>query len=135
MKYLASLTMLAFTLFWMSAAKADQCDASHAQDLAREGYHQLDLQRWSDAKDIAGALVLMSQQCDDVSVKVPAVVHSAYIGATALHGLGSDAKAAEAVKAGLLMLDILQKDGHYATLYDAMEPRFLSLQRKLKPTQ
>ena len=108
------------------------CDAQHAQSLAKEGYRYLDQHRWSDAKTAAGDLVLLSQDCDDSDVRIPAVLHSAYIGSAALHGLGDDAKAAEAVKAGLMLLDMLQKSGEYKSLYDAMEPRFIVLQHDLK---
>ena len=108
------------------------CDAQHAQLLAKTGYRYLDQHRWSDAKTAAGDLVLLSQDCDDSDVRIPAVLHSAYIGSAALHGLGDDAKASEAVKAGLMLLDMLQKSGEYKSLYDAMEPRFIALQRELK---
>ena len=112
--------------------RADSCNAARAQQLALQGYQDLDRHRFSEAKSAAGSLILLSQDCDDQHVRVPAVVHSAYIGSAALHGLGDDQKAAEAVKAGLMLLDMLAKSGEYKSLYDAMQPRFIQLQRQLK---
>ena len=40
--------------------------------------------------------------------------------------------AAEGIKAGLMLLDVLQKSGEYKALYEAMQPRFIELQRQLK---
>lgn len=113
-------------------AQADSCDSNRAQSLARQGYEDLSLRRWSDAKSAAGNLILLSQDCDQNDIRVPAVVHSAYIGSAALHALGDDSRAAEGVKAGLMLLDMLQKSGEYKSLYDAMQPRFIELQRQLK---
>lgn len=114
------------------AARADSCDASRAQNLARQGYSDLNQRRWSEAKQTAGSLIMLGQDCDQADIRIPAVVHSAYIGSAALHGLGDDAKAAEGIKAGLMLLDVLQKSGEYKSLYDAMQPRFIALQRELK---
>ena len=128
---LSAALMLAACLILPATARAG-CDGQRAQTLAKQGYRYLDQQRWTDAKSTAGSLVLFSQDCDDSNVRIPAVLHSAYIGAVALHGLGDDAKAAEAVKAGMMLLDLLRRSGEYSSLYDAMQPRFVALQHQLK---
>ena len=60
-------------------------------------------------------------------------MYSAYIGGAAFHGLGDDARAEQALQAGMVVLGILKKDGGYPALVDAMEPKFDALGRELKP--
>lgn len=115
-------------------ARADTaCDSTYAQDLARQGYHFLDAQRWNDARMAAGQLALYAKNCDDAKVGYPSVVYSAYIGSAALHGLGEDARAAQAIKMGMMVLEVLRRDSSYASLYGAMEPKFIDLRREIKP--
>src|SRR5579872_5837911 len=128
--YVCCTALVAATL--PLAAGADTCDAGHANALARQGYQDLDRHQWSEAKTVAGELIQIGQDCESTDVRIAAAVHSAYIGSAALHGLGDDARASEGVKAGLMLLDMLQKSGEYKSLYDAMQPRFIELQRQLK---
>ncbi|MDQ6780862.1 MAG: hypothetical protein M3Z37_06890 [Candidatus Eremiobacteraeota bacterium] len=130
----ASAVCLALVLFvsLASAARAAACDNAQAQALARQGYQDLDRHKWTEAKAVAGSLVQMAQSCDDTGVKVATAVHSAYIGSAAMHGLGDDSHAAEGVKAGLMVLEVIGKSAEYKTLYDQMQPRFIELQRQLK---
>lgn len=114
------------------AARADGCNSSDAQILARQGYAYLDQQRWSDARNSAAQLALYAKDCNDPKVGYPSVVHSAYIGARALHGLGEDDKAGQAVQLGMTVLDMLHKQGGYDDLYDALAPKFAALQSQLK---
>jgi hypothetical protein len=115
-----------------TAARADQCNSSDAQILARQGYAYLDQQRWSDARTSAGELALYAKNCTDPAVGVPSVVHSAYIGAVALYHLGDNAKASQAAQLGLNVLTILHKQGGYEDLYNALAPKFAALQSQLK---
>lgn len=115
-------------------ARADSsCDSVYAQNLARQGYAYLDEHRWSDAKMAAGQLVLYAKNCNDPKVGYPSVIHSAYIGSAALHGLGDDTRAAQAVQMGLAVINVLRNDSQYASLVSAMEPKFAALARELKP--
>lgn len=114
-----------------SIVRAD-CDNNSAVQFARQGYAALDGQRWADAKKDSVKLIMLAQSCDDMSVKVPSVVHSAYIGSAAMHGLGDDTHAVQGVNAGLMMLDAVRKAGGYQKLYDVMEPKFEALQRELR---
>jgi hypothetical protein len=116
-----------------SARAITTCDSSYAQDIARQGYHYLDARNWNDARMAAGQLALYAKNCDDPKVGYPSVVYSAYIGSAAFHGMGDDGRAAQALKMGLMVLDVLKKDGGYAPLYDAMEPKFIDLEREIKP--
>lgn len=113
-------------------ARADECNSSDAQTLARQGYAYLDQQRWADARNSAGQLALYAKNCNDPKVGFPSVVHSAYIGAMALHGLGEDAKASQAAQMGMTVLDMLHKDGGYEDLYGALAPKFAALESQLK---
>ncbi len=114
------------------AVRADECNSSDAQVLARQGYAFLDQQRWTDARQSAGQLALYAKNCNDPKVGFPSVVHSAYIGAMALHGLGEDAKASQAAQMGMTVLDMLHKEGGYEDLYNALAPKFSALQSQLK---
>jgi hypothetical protein len=109
------------------------CDSTYAQDIARQGYHYLDVHNYNDARMAAGQLALYAKNCDDPKVGYPSVVYSAYIGSAAFHGLGDDGRAAQALKMGLMVLDVLKKDGGYAPLYNAMQPKFIDLAREIKP--
>jgi hypothetical protein len=132
-----------FALYWLLAlcvwaaptiARADSaCDSTYASDLARQGYHYLDAQRWQDARMAAGQLALYAKNCNDPKVGYPSVVYSAYIGSAAFHGLGDDARAAQAWQMGMVVIGVLKKDGEYSSLVDTMEPKFLSLAREIKP--
>lgn len=113
-------------------ARADECNSAGAQSLARQGYAYLDQQRWTDARNSAGQLALYAKNCDDPKVSLPSVVHSAYIGAAALHALGEDAKASQAAQMGVTVLDMLHQEGGYDSLYDALSPKFATLQAELK---
>lgn len=123
---------LALLLSIAPAARAAACDNAQAQALAKQGYRYLDRHKWPEAKAVAGSLVQMAQSCDDPNVKVATAVHSAYIGSAAMHGLGDDSNAAEGVKAGLMVLEVIGKSAEYKSLYDQMQPLFLELQRQLK---
>lgn len=114
------------------AVRADECNSSDAQILARQGYAFLDQQRWTDARQSAGQLALYAKNCNDPKVGFPSVVHSAYIGAMALHGLGEDAKASQAAQMGVTVLDMLHKEGGYEDLYNALAPKFSALESQLK---
>lgn len=114
------------------AVRADECNSSDAQVLARQGYAFLDQQRWTDARQSAGQLALYAKNCNDPKVGFPSVVHSAYIGAMALHGLGEDAKASQAAQMGMTVLDMLHKEGGYEDLYNALAPKFSALESQLK---
>ncbi len=109
------------------------CNAAAASDLAQQGYSALDAQRWQDARTAAGQLALYAKNCDDPKVGYPSVVYSAYIGSAAFHGLGNDQKAAQALQMGMIIINALKKEGGYANLVDAMEPKFASLAHELKP--
>ena len=133
------MKQILFTLFFAAAlvaplaARADSCNASDAQILARQGYAYLDQHRWSDARTSAGELALYAKNCDDPKVGYPSVVHSAYIGAVALHGLGDDAKASQAAQMGVTVLNALHNAGGYDDLYAALAPKFAALEATLKP--
>ncbi|SRR5579872_4230062 len=115
------------------AARAGTCNSSDAQVLARQGYAYLDQHRWADARMSAGELALYAKNCDDPKVGYPSVVHSAYIGAVALHGLGDDAKASQAAQMGVTVLNVLHGQGGYDALYAALAPKFATLEASLKP--
>jgi hypothetical protein len=116
-------------------ARADAtCDNVFAQNLVRQGYSYLDEHRWQDARIAAGQLAMYAKGCDDPKVGYPSVVYSAYIGGAAFHGLGDDARAQQALGAGMVVIDILKKDGGYPSLVNAMEPKFQSLGRELRPS-
>jgi hypothetical protein len=115
------------------AARADSCNASDAQLLARQGYAYLDQHRWNDARTSAGELALYAKNCDDPKVGYPSVVHSAYIGAVALHGLGLDSRASEAAQMGVTVLNALHSQGGYDDLYASLAPKFAALEATLKP--
>lgn len=133
---LISCFVLAAVVWMLPAlAHADAtCDEVYAQNLARQGYSYLDEHRWQDARVAAGQLAMYARGCDDPKVGYPSVVYSAYIGGSAFHGLGDDARAQQAVNAGMVVLNILKKDGGYPTLVNAMEPKFQSLGRELRPS-
>lgn len=123
---------VAAVLMMPLVARADECNSSDAQLLARQGYAFLDQQRWTDARQSAGQLALYAKNCSDPKVGFPSVVHSAYIGAVALHGLGQDAKASQAAQMGMTVLDMLHKEGGYEDLYNALAPKFSVLESQLK---
>ena len=108
------------------------CDSAYAQGLARQGYQDLDSRNWEDARVKAGELALYARGCNDPKVGYPSVVYSAYIGSAAFHGLGDDGRAATALQAGMMVLDILKKDGGYSGLVLAMEPKFIGLSHEIK---
>ena len=113
-------------------ARADAtCDATHAQDLARQGYSYLNSHRWQDAHSAAIQLEYYGKDCNNPKVGYPSLVHSTYILAAALHGLGDDVHAADAWRFGMNILSALKKDGWQASLYDAMRPRFIELQPRI----
>ncbi|HEV2879523.1 MAG TPA: hypothetical protein VGW96_08025 [Candidatus Eremiobacteraceae bacterium] len=121
---------------WVAPAivRADTgCDSVYAQDLARQGYRYLDAHRWQDARMAAGQLALYARGCSDPKVGYPSVVHSAYIGSAALHGLGENDKAAKTVQMGMVVLQALKNEGGFASLYDAMEPKFSELAHEVAP--
>ena len=134
MKRSAAIWSLALCLLALAPAiaSADQCDSTYAQNMARQGYQYLSAQRWQDARVAAGQLALYARGCSDPKVGYPSVVYSAYIGSVALHGLGNDAEASQAAQAGMTVLGLLKKDGGYASLVSAMEPKFEDLARELK---
>jgi len=136
MHRLALCLLLVFAVWAGPAvARADStCDNIYAQNLVRQGYSYLDQHRWQDARVAAGQLAMYARGCDDPKVGYPSVVYSAYIGGSAFHGLGDDARAEQALQAGMVVLNILKKDGGYPSLIDAMEPKFDSLARELKPS-
>ena len=114
-------------------ARADAtCDSTFAQNMARQGYQYLDAGRYQDARVAAGQLALYAKGCDDPKVGYPSVVYSAYIGSAAFHGMGDDARAEQALQAGMMVLGVLKKDGGYSNLVAAMEPKFAALQHELK---
>ena len=129
------LSLLAACVLALPAlARADStCDTTYASGLARQGYTYLDAGRYQDARTAAGQLVLYAKNCNDPKVGYPSVVHGAYIGAAALHGLGDDARAARALQMGMMLLGILEKDSSYSSLVNAMEPKYSALSRELKP--
>jgi len=132
-----ALFLLLVLMVWSGpvVARADgTCDNVYAQNLVRQGYAYLDQHRWQDARVAAGQLAMYARGCDDPKVGYPSVVYSAYIGGAAFHGLGDDARAEQALRAGMVVLGILKKDGGYPSLVDAMEPKFDSLARELKPS-
>lgn len=131
LKTFALAVVLVATL--AASAGAQSCNASDAQSIANQGYAYLSAQRWSDARAAAGELALYARNCDDPKVGVPSVVHSAYIGAVALHELGDDARSAKAVQLGTAVLELLHKEGGYDSMYDALLPKFHALQVQLKP--
>ncbi len=136
-RHYAVLGLLAICILAAPAiARADAtCDSTYAQNMARQGYQYLDAARYQDARVAAGQLALYAKGCDDPKVGYPSVVYSAYIGSAAFHGLGDDARAAQALQAGMMVLGILKKDGGYSSLVSAMEPKFASLQHELKAPQ
>jgi hypothetical protein len=125
--------LAAAVLLWVPAiARADDCTQQAADALTQRGYLYLDAHRWADAKTAAGELALYVQKCNDPSVQVPSAVQSAYIGAVALHHLGDDAKASEAVEMGFTVLNVLHQNGGYEALYRRLQPKFAALQSQLK---
>jgi hypothetical protein len=134
MRSIACQFVLALMLVAPLAARADtSCNASDAQVLARQGYAYLDQHRWNDARTSAGELALYAKNCDDPKVGYPSVVHSAYIGAVALHGLGFDSRASQAAQMGVTVLDALHSQGGYDDLYASLAPKFAALEATLKP--
>ncbi len=135
MKQLVLFVLIASALALPTMARADSsCDSTFASNLAREGWHYLDGQRWTEALTTADQLLLYARGCNDPKIGMPSVVYSAYIGSAALHGMGDDGRAAQAAQAGIIALDALHKNGGYDSLYDAMEPKFQALTRELKPS-
>ena len=132
MKHLLVSVFVIVGLIAPALARADACNASDAQILARQGYAYLDQARWNDARTSAGELALYAKNCNDPKVGVPSVVHSAYIGAVALHHLGDDDKASQAAHMGMTVLDMLHQEGGYEDLYNALEPKFTALLSQLK---
>jgi hypothetical protein len=132
MKIVVSCALLAAAILAWSAARADECTSQNAQALTHQGYAYLDQRRWNDARTSAGELALYVKNCNDPSVQLPSVVHSAYIGAVALHHLGDDTKASEAAQMGMTVLDMLHENGGYEDLYKALQPKFAALQAELK---
>lgn len=131
----AFVCSLVFAVLFVApwAARADSCNASDAQILARQGYAYLDQHRWNDARTSAGELAIYAKNCDDPKVGYPSVVHSAYIGAVALHNLGFDSRASQAAQMGVEVLDALHSQGGYDSLYAALAPKFQTLEASLKP--
>lgn len=137
MKRSVCLCLVLAGVLWLAPAlaRADAtCDNVYAQNLVRQGYSYLDQHRWQDARAAAGQLAMYARGCDNPKVGYPTVVYSAYIGGAAFHGLGDDARAQQAVNAGMVVIDILKKDGGYGNLVNAMEPKFQSLGRELRPS-
>jgi hypothetical protein len=132
MKTVLWLALLVCALLASTAARADECTSRNAQALTNQGYAYLDQQRWKDARTSAGELALYVKDCNDPSVQLPSAVHSAYIGAVALHHLGDDAKASEAAQMGMTVLDMLHENGGYEELYKTLKPKFAALQAELK---
>jgi hypothetical protein len=123
----------ALVILAASAVRADECTSQNAQALQQQGYAYLDAHRWNDARTAAGELALYIKNCSDPSVQFPATVHSAYIGAVALHHLGDDDKASEAAQMGMTVLNILHQGGGYDDLFRTLAPKFAALQAQLKP--
>jgi hypothetical protein len=135
MKQLTLFVLIVSALAVRSIARADSsCDSTFASDLARQGYHYLDSQKWTDALTAANQLLLYAKGCNDAKVGMPSVVYSAYIGSAALHGMGDDTRAAQAAQAGMAALAVMHKSGDYGALYDAMEPKFEALTHEFKPS-
>jgi hypothetical protein len=132
MKIVLSCVLLVAAVLASTPARADECTSQNAQALTHQGYAYLDQQRWNDARTTAGELALYVKDCNDPSVQLPSVVHSAYIGAVALHHLGDDTKASEAAQMGLTVLDILHENGGYEDLYKTLKAKFAALQAELK---
>ena len=128
--------LLAILWIWAApaVARADaSCDSTYASDLATQGYRYLDLHRWNDARMAAGQLAVYARNCNDPKVGYPSVVYSAYIGSAALHGLGDDTDAVKALQMGMTVISLLEKEGGYTSLVEAMQPKFTALAREMKP--
>lgn len=126
-----SAVLAALVVTMLPAFGRADCTSSGAQAIARHGYEDLARQRFNQARLDAAALATYARSCPDAAVGYPSVVHSAYIGALALHGLGQDARAAKAVDMGMHMLQVLHAQGRFEDLYSALLPKFEDLRAHL----
>lgn len=132
MKYVIASFVMVFVLCAAATARADECTSAEAQVLARQGYAYLDKGDWPAARLSAGELAMYAKNCSDPKVGAPSAVHSAYIGAVALHEQGDDTKAFQAAQMGETLLEVLHKQGGFDDLYNALLPKFQALKLKLK---
>ncbi len=137
---LAALTLCAIHLTACShhdqAAEPDaNCDSARIDKLERQGYADLSQNQWYNAHLAGHALYAMIDSCSQPAIALPAGINGAYLLANAQHAHGDDAQSAFWVQRGLKLLTIARALGmqnpSVSTVYDQMQPRFLSLQSRL----
>jgi hypothetical protein len=119
-----------------SQAVSPTCDPARIQQLEQQGYAWLGQNQWYKAHLAGHALSTIGDSCNQPDIAVPAGINGAYLLADVFHAIRDDRQSAYWVQRGLRLLAAAQQ--HEAespalmTVYDAMQPRFLTLQAQLQ---
>jgi hypothetical protein len=112
------------------------CSDAHLNAVANQGYALVSSGDLYRAHLVGHELVTMGQACGQNDVGTSAGIQGEYILAYVAYTRGARSQAVEYTQTGLAALDALKGSGSTSAqsveLYNAMEPRFLALQARLR---